>query len=132
MKKRRLAFSLMEIMVVVVIIALLAGMVIKNSIGQGELAKVEITKTTLCQVADALNLFKLTTGKYPGTEEGLSVLTEGDTPQLTKMPKDAWDAPVQYQCPGSRGKFDLWSYGANGVEGGEGVDRDIYYGEEEK
>lgn len=129
---RRRRFSLMEIMVVVVIIGLLAGIVITNAMARAEEARHDMTKVTLQQVADALDLYKLKIGQYPTNEQGLKVLTEGDAPQLRKIPIDAWNNEIQYQYPGTRGKakYDIWSYGANGTEGGEGPDADIYYGEE--
>ncbi len=133
LRRRTRRFSLLEIMVVVVIIGLLAGLVITNAIGQGEEAKVQITKATLSQVGDALKLHKMKYGTFPNNEGGLGVLCEGSNPLLDKKPTDAWNHDIHYMNPGTQGApFDVWSLGADGVEGGDGVNADIYFNREEK
>lgn len=134
MQKRSQHFSLLEIMVVAVIIALFAGIAVTNVVGQGEGAKVNMTKGLLSDVAEAIDLYKVQSGKYPSSDEFPEVLvrTQDGTPgPLKKVPTDAWNNELHYAFPGTRGgaAFDLWSLGADGMDGGTGVDADIYYGE---
>ena len=66
-------------------------------------------------------------GTFPNNELGLGALTEGSNPLLDRKPTDSWNRDIHYMNPGTQGPFDLWSLGADGVEGGDGVNEDIYY-----
>ncbi|WP_292662945.1 type II secretion system major pseudopilin GspG [Nitratifractor sp.] len=129
------AFSLLELLVVILILGILAAFVAPNLIGVGEKAKRDLVCSQMSSVAQALKMFRLDNGTYPDTEEGLQALMHNpDTekypnystqPYLEKMPKDSWRTPIVYVKEGD--KFDLISYGADRKEGGEGEAADIYY-----
>lgn len=129
-------FTLIEVMVVIVILGILAALIVPNVIGQGDKARVGTTKSTLSTVANALDLYKLDNHQYPSTQEGLDALIK--QPASAKnwlqggyikggLPKDGWGADLQYVAPGSNGQaYDLYSFGGDGKEGGEGTDADIF------
>lgn len=126
-------FTLLEIMVVVVIIGLLAAIVAPNFIGQIDTAALNRAKTDIRGIETALNLYRLDNFRYPGSAEGLEALVanpgEANAPnwrqQLTRVPVDPWEQPYQYAHPGQHGDFDVFSYGADRQEGGEGINADI-------
>ena len=130
-------FTLIEVMVVVVILGILAALIVPNVMGRGEKAKVDTSKITLANVASALDQYKLDNNKYPNTQEGLDALVNQPSSAKNWMaggylkggyPKDSWENDLQYVIPGREGRsFDLYSFGADGKEGGEGNDADIYY-----
>ena len=132
-KRAMSGFTLLEIMVVVAIIGLLAAVIVPNVIGQGEAAKVDLTKSNMGKIVQVLELYKFNNGSYPTSEEGLNGLVERpnsarkwpDGGYLSKVPLDAWNNDYIYISPGVEGPFDLLSMGADGVEGGEGSDADI-------
>jgi general secretion pathway protein G len=121
-------------MVVIVIIGILAGLVIKQLSSRAEKAKVEATKAMIAQVSEALDLFKLELNKYPERLEDLVTMPPDVDPKkwhpggfLKKMPKDAWDRDLIYRKPGTKGQpYDVISLGADGREGGEGFDEDLW------
>ncbi|WP_297486725.1 type II secretion system major pseudopilin GspG [Thermococcus sp.] len=129
------AFSLLELLVVILILGILAAFVAPNLIGVGEKAKRDLVCSQMSSVAQALKMFRLDNGMYPDTEEGLQALMHNpdrekypnysSQPYLEKMPKDSWRTPIVYVKEGD--KFDLISYGADRKEGGEGEAADIYY-----
>ncbi len=128
-------FTLIEIMVVVVIIGLLAAIVAPNLIGNIDRAAVNRAKQDIRGIETALNLYRLDNFRYPSSDLGLEALVtnpgEANAPNwkpggyLRSVPTDPWKNPYQYRYPGQNGEFDVWSYGADGQEGGEGVDADI-------
>lgn len=130
-------FTLIEVMVVVVILGILAALIVPNVMGRGEKAKVDTSKITLANVASALDQYKLDNNKYPTTQEGLDALINQPAGAKNWMaggylkggaPKDSWDNDLQYVAPGSEGRpYDLYSFGADGKEGGEGNDADLYF-----
>lgn len=130
-------FTLIEVMVVVVILGILAALIVPNVMGRGEKAKVDTTKITMANVASALDQYKLDNNKYPNTQEGLDALSNQPASAKNWMaggylkggyPKDSWDNDLQYVAPGSSGRaYDLYSFGADGKEGGEGNDADLYF-----
>jgi general secretion pathway protein G len=133
---RRIAqqgFTLLEIMVVVVIIGMLAAIVVPNFIGQLDTASVNRAKQDIRGIETALNLYRLDNFRYPSTADGLQALVtnpgETSAPNwkqyLPKLPMDPWKRPYQYASPGQHGEFDVFSLGADGQEGGEGVNADI-------
>ena len=132
--RRRLSrgFTLIEIMVVVVIIGLLAAIVMPNVIGNIDTASINRARQDIRAISSALDLYRLDNFTYPTTDEGLSVLTGqggvGETAgkrYLNSVPSDPWNNPYQYQQPGRNGEFDVFTLGADGQEGGEGINADI-------
>jgi general secretion pathway protein G len=126
-------FTLLEIMVVVVIIGLLVAIVAPNFMGQIDTAAVNRAKADIRGIEAALNLYRLDNFRYPSTLEGLQALVtnpgEVSAPnwhqQLERLPRDPWDQPYQYANPGQHGAFDVFSFGADRQEGGEGINADI-------
>lgn len=126
-------FTLIEIMVVVVIIGLLAAIVAPNLIGNIDRAAVTRAKADIRAIDNALNLYRLDNFRYPSTDEGLQALVTnpGDTiapnwkQYLRSVPADPWNNEYQYLSPGQQGDFDIFSLGADGQEGGEGINADI-------
>ena len=128
-------FTLIEIMVVVVIIGLLAAIVAPNIIGRIDQAAVARARQDIRAIESALGLYRMDNFKYPSTTEGLQALVSkpGDGAAnwkrggyLQRLPKDPWDSPYRYQYPGQRGgELDIFSYGADGQEGGQEINADI-------
>ncbi len=138
LKSSQQGFTLIEVMVVIVILGVLAALIVPNVMGRGEKAKVDTSQIALRSVAGALDQYKLDNNHYPTVQEGgLEALVT--QPESAKnwmtggyvkggYPKDSWENDLQYVIPGSEGRtFDLYSFGADGKEGGEGNDADIYY-----
>lgn len=136
MKKNEAGFTLIEIMVVVIILSLLAGIIIPRIVGRPEEARRTKAVVQIKQLEGALSLFKIDNGFYPSTEQGLEALvsppTTGETPQnfkesgyMKKIPADPWGYQYAYLSPGEHDDYDLISFGADGEEGGEGRDADI-------
>ncbi|MGM8870208.1 type II secretion system major pseudopilin GspG [Psychrobacter sp. 2Y5] len=129
-------FTLIEIMVVIVILAILAGLVVPRVVGQSDKARVKTTETALATVSNALDMYKVDNSRYPTSGQGLDALTT--PPSNAKnypeggyikggYPTDGWDNELQYASPGSEGRqYDLFSLGADNQPGGEGLDADIY------
>ena len=124
------AFTLIEIMVVVVILGILAATIIPQFIGTTQDAKVSAAKSTIAELESAVERFNIHLDRHPTTEEGLKVLVEapsGDTdkkwrgPYIKMLRPDPWGNPYQYRAPGIHHptSFDLWSRGAGGADGGE-------------
>jgi general secretion pathway protein G len=131
-------FTLIELMVVIVILGVLAGLIIPRIMGRPEEARQMKAKVQMESIETALRLYKLDNGDYPSTEQGLQALVEtpsvGELPKAWrkggylekgKMPKDPWQNEYLYLCPGLHGDFDLVSYGADGQPGGEDKNTDI-------
>ena len=132
----RAGFTLIEIMVVIVILGLLAALVVPKLVGRTEEAKKTQARVQIKSIQQALELFKLDNGFYPATDQGLEALVRqpegGRVPEnyrkggyIERVPKDPWGNPYVYSSPGQRGDFDISSYGADGVQGGENEDADI-------
>ncbi len=126
-------FTLLEIMVVVVIIGLLAAVVAPTFMDQIDTAAANRARADIRQIETALNLYRLDNFRYPTTSEGLQALVTnpGETvapnwrQSLPRIPLDPWQKPYQYASPGQHGDFDVFTYGADGQEGGEDVNADI-------
>jgi len=121
-------FSLLEVMLVLVIIGLIAGMITANIPAWMTMAKRSRAKGDIGTLVDAVEAFCLTKGRYPTNDEGLEVLTEplnGGPVLLKSLPKDPWKQPYVYITPGMDQPFDVLSYGADKQEGGVGADADI-------
>ena len=137
MNRRDRGFTLVEVMAVLLIVGLLAGLAIKNFMGATDKARVQTTKAQLKMLHSQVNQFKLDTGRYPTEEEGLLALVEQPTDvegwqqggylETTEVPKDAWDNEYIYQLDPESGKpFVVISRGADKEEGGEGNNADLY------
>lgn len=132
-RKRQQGFTLIELLIVMVIIGLLAALVGPRMFGKVDESRQRSAKAQISLFETALDTYRLDTGKYPTTEEGLEALRtkpsgieRWDGPYLNKeIPKDPWGHDYVYRCPGENGDYDLISYGADGGPGGEGSDTDI-------
>lgn len=133
---RQSGFTLIEIMVVVVIIGLLAAVILPNVLGNVDKASVAKAKEDIRAIQTALTMFKLDNYIYPTTEMGLKALKEKpDSPMikswrtggyLQSLSKDPWKNDYVYVVPGTHGgDYDLYSLGADGQPGGEGLNADI-------
>jgi general secretion pathway protein G len=133
------AFSLIEIMIVIVILGLIASLVVPNLIGQSEKAKEKLVCIQMKSLKDSLDSFKIEEGSYPTTQEGLEALIKNPNPQKyknypqkgflssKKLPKDPWGNDYLYV--NNDGNIDLISLGADGKEGGSGENKDIRFSE---
>jgi len=125
---------LIELLVVLAIIGLLAGLVgpqVMKHLGE---SKSKTARLQIEELASSLDMYKLDVGRYPTTDEGLNALIEqpstarvwnGPYLRKKKVPQDPWNNPFHYVAPGQHGKFDIWSLGQDNAEGGEGEDTDI-------
>jgi general secretion pathway protein G len=120
-------FTLIELIVVLVILGLLAAVVAPNIYNKLAKGKDQIARIQIKEIEGALQLFLFDMGRYPTSAEGLDSLVRNPGnmdswkgPYLAKdVPKDPWDRPYAYRCPGTHGDYDLYSFGADGVEGGD-------------
>jgi general secretion pathway protein G len=128
-------FTLIEILVVLLILGMIAGIAGPQIMGYLGGSKTKAAKLQISEFEGTLDLYKMDVGHYPDTQEGLRALVEapataGDRwhgPYLKKkvVPKDPWGYDYQYTAPGKHGIFDIVSFGADGREGGEGEDKDV-------
>jgi general secretion pathway protein G len=130
---RQSGFTLLELLVVLVILGLLAGYVAPKYFAQIGKSEVKTAKAQIDGLEKALDQYRIDTGHYPTTEQGLAALNtkpadeaHWDGPYLKKaVPNDPWGKPYQYRMPGEHGEIDLFSYGRDGVPGGTGNDADL-------
>ncbi|WP_427901639.1 type II secretion system major pseudopilin GspG [Marinobacter caseinilyticus] len=129
-------FTLIEIMVVMVILGLLVAIVAPNIMGRSDQARVTVAKTQMSNIGNALDLYRLDNSHYPSTQQGLKALVSkpGGSPEprnwnpdgyLKTLPEDPWGREYEYISPGINGPYDLYSYGSDGQEGGDGDAADI-------
>ncbi|MGD2117149.1 MAG: type II secretion system major pseudopilin GspG [Chromatiales bacterium] len=129
-------FTLIEIMVVVVILSILAAAVVPRIMTRPDQARTARAQQDIRALEAALDLYRLDNYRYPTTDEGLDALvkrpdglTSGgnwkDGGYVKKLPKDPWGREYLYIQPGSSGEYDLYTFGADGVAGGEGINQDI-------
>lgn len=134
----RAGFTLIEMLVVIIVIGLLAGLVGPRILGRVSEARTATARTQIELIGLALDNYRLDNGGYPTTEQGLAALQERPTrepaagnwrgPYLKKaIPSDPWGRPYGYASPGqhSASGYDLWTLGRDGQEGGEGDDEDV-------
>jgi general secretion pathway protein G len=127
MKNSEKGFSLIELIVVLVILGLLAAVVAPNVYNKLAKGKDQIAKIQIKELEGGLQLFSFDMGRYPNSAEGLEALVRNPGnndawkgPYLAKdLPKDPWGHPYVYRCPGLHGDYDLYSCGADGVDGGD-------------
>ena len=127
-------FTLIELMVVLVIIGVLAALIVPNVLERADDARVTAARTDITNIMQALKLYRLDNQRYPTAEQGLQALmvkpTTGPIPvnwklYLEKLPTDPWGGSYQYVNPGVKGEVDVFSFGADGQSGGEGLDADV-------
>lgn len=134
--KKQTGFTLIEIMVVVIILGVLGALVIPKIMSKPDQARIVAAQTDIRNIASTLNMYKLDNFSYPSTAQGLQALVTkpSGSPEaknwnsdgyLSKLPNDPWGNPYQYISPGAHGAFDLYSWGADGKEGGQDKDADI-------
>jgi general secretion pathway protein G len=132
-------FTLIELMVVIVILGILAMYIAPKIMGRPDEARQVKAKVDIASLETALKLYKLDSGIYPTTEQGLQALVtppqtepiprnwkKGGYLEKGKVPKDPWGNAFVYLCPGTKGEYDIISYGADGVSGGADNNRDIH------
>jgi general secretion pathway protein G len=137
-KKGERGFTLIELMVVIVILGILAGLIIPRIMGRPDEARRAKARMQIESIETALKLYKLDSGNYPTTEQGLRALVEqpaigppaknwrqGGYLEKGRIPKDPWDRDFVYISPGVHGDYDMSSFGADGEPGGEGKNKDI-------
>ncbi len=129
-------FTLIEILIVVVILGILAAVVVPRVMDQPDKARVTKARQDIGALTTALNLYRLDNFVLPSTDQGLEALIRrpGGQPAapnwkaggyIERLPKDPWGREYQYLNPGAHGEMDVFSYGADGVPGGEGISADI-------
>ena len=131
-------FTLIELMVVIVILGVLAGMIVPRIMDRPEEARRTKAGVDIGSLGQALKLYKLDGGRYPSTDQGLQALVEppsvgnlakkwrnGGYLDKSTVPKDPWDNEYIYISPGLHGDFDLMSYGPDGEPGGDAENADI-------
>lgn len=130
-------FTLLEVMIVIVILGILASLVVPNLMGNKEQADRQKAISDITALEGALDMYKLHNGVYPTTEQGLQALVEKPTsaPEprryqeggyIKRLPLDPWGSDYQYVQPGQKGKrYDLYTFGVDAQEGGEGEATDI-------
>jgi general secretion pathway protein G len=136
----RKGFTLIEIMAVVLIMGLLAGIVGTVVVGQIDQARSQTARAQIKQLESALTFYQMDNGRFPTSDQGLRALVEkpsgapeprnyrpGGYLQGGAVPADPWSNPYQYVSPGQHNPhaFDLWTYGSDGQAGGEGADLDV-------
>ena len=132
--KNSKGFSLIELLVVIIILGLLAGLVGPRLFSRVGQSKTAAARAQIELFSAALDQYRLDVGSYPSTAAGLQALVQSPNapnwngPYLKKntVPSDPWGKPYLYKCcPGDHGDFDIWSLGADGAAGGDGENADV-------
>jgi general secretion pathway protein G len=130
--RNRKGFTLVELIVVMVILGMLAALVFPKLLPKVGKGRQSAAKTQIELLGQALDQFRLDTGRYPTTAEGLNALLVDpgvpgwDGPYLKKaVPNDPWGRPYHYESPGTHGDYDIVSFGSDGSAGGEGEAKDL-------
>lgn len=136
MRSKVVGFTLVEVMVVVVILGILAAIVVPRIMERPDEARAIKAQQDIRVIASALDLYRLDNFTYPTTDQGLDALVKKpmdldpgtrwkDGGYLEKLPTDPWGREYLYLFPGQHATFDLYTYGADGVPGGDGINTDI-------
>ena len=119
---RQSGFTLIEVMVVVLILAILAAVVAPKILGRPDEARIIAAKTDIGSIETSMDLYRMDNFQYPSTSDGINALTTkpaGATDNwkkyLKSLPKDPWQRPYKYTNPGTHGEIDIYSLGPDGV-----------------
>ena len=135
-KRRERGFTLMEIMVVIFIIGLLIAVVAPSVLGSQDKAMRQKVLADLSTLEQALDMYRLDNLRFPSTEQGLQALVKQPSQEplprswradgyIRRLPEDPWGNAYRYRTPGQHARVDIFSLGADGLEGGEGTDADL-------
>jgi general secretion pathway protein G len=122
MKQKTRGFTLIEVMVVVVILSILAAIIVPRVMDRPDTARLVKVQSDIRALESALNLYKLDNFEYPTTEEGLEALVPK---YVARLSNDPWGNPYLYLSPGLHGDMDVYTLGADGLQGGSGMNADI-------
>jgi general secretion pathway protein G len=122
MKRKTRGFTLIEVMVVVVILSILAAIIVPRVMDRPDTARLVKVQSDIRALESALNLYKLDNFEYPTTEEGLEALVPK---YVARLSNDPWGNPYLYLSPGLHGDMDVYTLGADGLQGGSGINADI-------
>ena len=133
---RARGMTLIEVMVVIVILGILAALIVPSVMSRPDDARIVAARQDLATILQALKLYRLDNHRYPSTEQGLQALVAPPVlpplapswktgGYLERLPKDPWGNAYRYLSPGVRGEVDVFSYGADGAQGGSGRDADV-------
>ena len=124
--KSQNGFTLIEIMVVLIIIAIMASFVVPSVINRPDQARLTKVKNDILTIESAIDLYKLDNGDYPSNDEGLEKLIEDkENLYLKRLPLDPWNNPYQYANAGTNLVFDIFTLGSDNKTGGTGSSKDI-------
>ena len=115
-------FTLIEVMVVVVILSILAAIIVPKVMDRPDTARLVKAQSDIRALESALNLYKLDNFDYPSTDEGLEALVPK---YIARLSNDPWGNPYLYLSPGLHGDMDVYTLGADGLQGGSGMNADI-------
>ncbi|HYG43174.1 MAG TPA: type II secretion system major pseudopilin GspG [Bordetella sp.] len=130
-RARQQGFTLIEIMVVIVIMGILAALVVPRVLDRPDQARRVAARQDISGLMQALKLYRLDSGRYPSTSQGLQALVQRPEgarnwrPYLDRLPNDPWGHPYQYLNPGVKGEIDVFTFGPDNKPGGEQDDADI-------
>jgi general secretion pathway protein G len=122
MRHRTRGFTLIEVMVVVVILSILAAIIVPRVMDRPDTARLVKAQSDIRAIESALNLYKLDNFDYPTTDEGLEALVPK---YIARLSNDPWGNPYLYLSPGLHGDMDVYTLGADGLQGGTGMNADI-------
>ena len=118
-------FSLLELLVVLAIIGIILSFIVPNVINRPNDARKAKIINDIKVIETALDLYKLDNGKYPNEKNGLEVLTDSEKKYINGVPNDPWGIKYRYRNPGKFSSIDIWTFGADNIEGGENENADI-------
>jgi general secretion pathway protein G len=122
MRQKTRGFTLIEVMVVVVILSILAAIIVPKVMDRPDTARLVKAQSDIRALESALNLYKLDNFNYPSTDEGLEALVPK---YIARLSNDPWGKPYLYLSPGLHGDMDVYTLGADGLQGGSGMNADI-------
>lgn len=122
MKQKTRGFTLIEVMVVVVILSILAAIIVPKVMDRPDTARLVKAQADIRAIESALNLYRLDNFNYPSTDEGLEALVPK---YIDRLANDPWGNPYLYLSPGLHGDMDVYTLGADGLQGGSGINADI-------